>query len=129
MPWKRGESGNPGGWSSAQRRLYKGFLTDVQKRWREKGGECLDRMIRDHPEDFVKTVVALMPKSLLAEVTTKESTPVVSLPDTIHELQVLGKRLGFEIKLQPLPHYRTEIAERVDDKSHAVAKLKKVAQG
>ena len=104
MPWKRGQTGNPGGWSSAQRRLDQAFLTDVQKRWREKGGECLDRMIRDHPEDFVKTVAALMPKSLLAEVNKTEIKATISLTDVLGELEALRERLGYELKPRQLPH-------------------------
>lgn len=115
MPWKRGQSGNPGGWSSAQRRLYKGFLTDVQKRWQEKGGECLDRMIRDHPEDFVKIVAALMPKSLEASITTTEVKTAMTLPDVLKELEAVSERLGYELKPIQLPHFCT--VDRIDEKA------------
>lgn len=104
MLWKCGESGNPTGWSSAQRRLYKGFLTDVQKRWREHGGKCLDAMIRDDPAGFVKMCAALMPKSLEATLTTRQTAPEMSLPDAIRELTKLADSLGLELKQKPLPH-------------------------
>ena len=61
-------------------------------------------MIRDHPEDFVKTVAALMPKSLLAEVNKTEIKATISLTDVLGEMEVLSERLGYELKPRKLPH-------------------------
>ena len=78
------------------------------------GPKCLEEMARNDPEGFCR----LLPKQIHAEFKT-----TMSLPDVLGELEVLGERLGLEVKQKALPHnqvllkqpgVRTEPAQIID---------------
>ncbi len=48
----------------SRNKLTTEFLDDLYAKWRKHGAEVLDRVIRDDPAQFLKTVAAVLPKQL-----------------------------------------------------------------
>jgi hypothetical protein len=59
-----GNSGNGGRPKGSRNKLTTEFLDDVYAKWQKHGGEVLDRVIRDRPDQFLKIVAALMPSKI-----------------------------------------------------------------
>ena len=62
-----GHSGYGGRPKGSRNKLGEQFIADVYRKWKRHGADVLDRVIRDEPAQFLKTVAALMPKELHAE--------------------------------------------------------------
>jgi hypothetical protein len=60
-----GFSGNPAGRPKGSRnKLAESFVDDVLAAWESQGRTCIQRMIDEHPQDFVKVVMSLLPRNL-----------------------------------------------------------------
>ena len=59
-------TGNIGGGRKmgSRNKLTTEFLDDVYCKWQKHGGEVLDRVIKDRPDQFLRIVAGLMPTKL-----------------------------------------------------------------
>jgi len=76
-PWKRGQSGNPSGKTKGSRTaLSHQFMVDLHAVWMERGEGIISYVLEEHPLDFFKAVVHLMPK----HVKLSDDTPNTTSP-------------------------------------------------
>jgi hypothetical protein len=68
MPFKKGQSGNPGGCSQARKLLSDSFLRALNRVWDKHGEKALATMAQEHPAQFVTHMFKLLPKETEAEV-------------------------------------------------------------
>lgn len=68
MPWKKGQSGNPGGRSKARQELGDAFVRVLRSDWEEHGAATVVMMREKDPVAYVKVVAALMPEQVELEV-------------------------------------------------------------
>jgi hypothetical protein len=68
MPFKKGQSGNPGGSSQARKRLNDSFLRALHRVWDKHGEKALETMAKEHPCQFVTLMFKLLPKETTADV-------------------------------------------------------------
>jgi len=62
MPWKPGQSGNPGGRpKGAKDKLSKAFFAEITGHWEEHGMDAIHRVWEDKPEVYVQVISRLMP--------------------------------------------------------------------
>jgi hypothetical protein len=65
IPFKPGQSGNPGGRAvGARNRLTGAFLNDLADHYAEKGKAAIERLCEKDPVAYVRAIVALCPKQL-----------------------------------------------------------------
>ncbi len=62
-----GHTGSGGRPKGSRNRLGEQFIEDVYRKWKRHGGDVIDRVIREDPAQFLKTVAAILPKELHAE--------------------------------------------------------------
>ena len=68
MPFKKGQSGNPGGSSQARKLLNDSFLRALYRVWDKHGDKALERVAHEHPSQFVAQMFKLLPKEVTADV-------------------------------------------------------------
>jgi hypothetical protein len=68
MPFRKGQSGNPGGCSQARKLLNDSFLRALHRVWDKHGEKALERMAQEHPCQLVTLMFKLLPKETEAEV-------------------------------------------------------------
>jgi hypothetical protein len=68
MPFRKGQSGNPGGSSQARKLLNDSFLRALHRVWDKHGEKALERMAQEHPCQFVTHMFKLLPKETEADV-------------------------------------------------------------
>jgi hypothetical protein len=59
-----GSDGGPGRKVGSRNRLGEAFIADLHDAWVKHGKDVIDRVIRDDPAQFLKTVAALMPSKI-----------------------------------------------------------------
>lgn len=63
--WKPGQSGNPKGRpKNAKQKLSDTFLADMLEAWERDGKSAIERVIKDRPHEFIKSVAAIVPKDV-----------------------------------------------------------------
>jgi hypothetical protein len=67
MPFKKGQSGNPGGCSQARKLLSDSFLRALNRVWDKHGEKALATMAQEHPAQFVTHMFKLLPKEVKAD--------------------------------------------------------------
>jgi hypothetical protein len=106
MPWQKGKSGNPKGFQSYQRALYKRFYKDAKTAWDEKGIEALYAMAEKSPASFCQMMASMMPKSF--DIDVEQNTNVtLSIDSVLSELGQIAHRLGNDFNA--LPHQQRVI--------------------
>jgi hypothetical protein len=68
MPFKKGQSGNPGGSSQARKLLNDSFLRELRRVWDKHGDKALATMAQEHPAQLVTQMFKLLPKETEADV-------------------------------------------------------------
>ena len=68
MPFKKEQSGNPGGCSQARKLLNDSFLRALHRVWDKHGEKALETMAQEHPSQLVTQMFKLLPKETIAEV-------------------------------------------------------------
>jgi hypothetical protein len=68
MPFRKGQSGNPGGSSQARKRLNDSFLRALHRVWDKHGEKALATMAHEHPSQLVTQMFKLLPKEVTADV-------------------------------------------------------------
>ena len=68
MPFRKGQSGNPGGSSQARKLLNDNFLRALNRVWDKHGDKALERVAQEHPSQLVTHMFKLLPKETTADV-------------------------------------------------------------
>jgi hypothetical protein len=68
MPFRKGQSGNPGGSSQARKLLNDSFLRALHRVWDKHGEKALETMAQEHPSQFITHMFKLLPKEVTADV-------------------------------------------------------------
>lgn len=104
--FKKGESGNASGRSSALQELDARFTDDLRKVWAELGAAGLRRVAEDAPAKFAELVLARLPKQ--ASVSVDQTGTVTHEHIGVSETsRLIGEALGVAADRalpQPLPH-------------------------
>jgi hypothetical protein len=83
MPFKKGQSGNPGGSpNAAKRSLANSFVRTLRRKWEAHGDKVIDRLIAEDPAAFVRAVTAVLPKDVSIEAAVNNTIDVRGLPAT-----------------------------------------------
>lgn len=53
--------------------LGRAFIEDVQAAWQARGREVIDRVIEEKPEQFLKAMVAILPKEIDVQISNYDS--------------------------------------------------------
>jgi hypothetical protein len=63
-------AGNNGGGRKpgSRNKLSEAFVADVQATWEKHGAEVLERVAREEPASYLRTIAALMPKDVRLDV-------------------------------------------------------------
>jgi hypothetical protein len=108
MPFKKGQSGNPGGSSQARKLLNDAFLRALHRGWGKHGDKARERMAQEHPCQFVTHMFKLLPKETEADVhapydfgTLSETEKLIERVNEEYERKE-RKRRGGPDKLQSL---------------------------
>ena len=68
-PFRPGQSGNPGGKPrGARNRLEADFVSALADDFREHGREAIEQVRTRRPSDYIRAIVALMPKAVEQQV-------------------------------------------------------------
>lgn len=63
--WQPGQSGNPAGRpKSARHKINEQFLKDFQKEWEASGAAVLKVAATEHPVEFMRAAISLLPKEV-----------------------------------------------------------------
>ena len=74
MPWRKGQSGNPGGLSKgARRKLTDAFIRTLARDWKVHGEEVIQRVRDDNPAAYFKGMLSLVPKDVSIEGDIKQA--------------------------------------------------------
>jgi hypothetical protein len=65
-----GNSGNGGRGLGSRNKLGEAFVADLHDAWLTHGKDVIERVVRDDPAQFLKTISHVLPKQLEAEITT-----------------------------------------------------------
>lgn len=69
-PFKPGQSGNPAGRAKGSRhKLGEAFIQDMYAAWETQGKDAIDRVIKDRPHEFIKSVASILPKEIEVKTT------------------------------------------------------------
>ena len=68
MPWRKGQSGNPGGLSKGSRRkLTDAFMRALARDWEAHGEAVIQRVREENPVAYFKAMLSLVPKDVSVE--------------------------------------------------------------
>lgn len=92
-----GNSGNGGRKVGSRNRLGEAFIADLHAAWTKHGKGVIDRVIRDDPAQFLKTVAAVLPRQL--DETLNLNLSVIAEAKTFDEaFRFALKHIGSEIE-------------------------------
>ena len=70
-PFQPGQSGNPAGRAKGSRhKLGEAFIQDMYAAWETQGKAAIDRVIKDRPHEFIKSVASILPKEIEVKTTS-----------------------------------------------------------
>jgi hypothetical protein len=96
MPFAKGQSGNPGGYSQARKLLNDAFLRALHRVWNEHGEMALKRMAKEYPAQFVAHMFKLLPKE--TEIETDNTLEYEPLTATLGWLdEIVGREEDQEV--------------------------------
>jgi hypothetical protein len=96
MPFKKGQSGNPGGFIQARKLLNDSFLRALHRVWDKHGEKALERLAQEHPCQFVAHMFKLLPKEVTADVQKIDDF------GTLSETMALVERINEEYEREEL---------------------------
>jgi hypothetical protein len=104
LRFRPGEAGTPASVPrGTRRRLLERFVEDLYRDWHENGAAVLETLRTKRPQDYVRAVIAVLPKEIKVEHSAEMTDD--QLIQRIRQLaSELGIALGFpEGVLRPLP--------------------------
>jgi hypothetical protein len=83
MPWKKGQSGNPGGRSKGARtKLSDAFIRILARDWEKHGESVVSRVRESDPATYMRVIAGLLPKDVTLDATVEQAVSVRGLPAT-----------------------------------------------
>ena len=105
-----GHSGYGGRPKGSRNKLGEQFVEDVYRKWRKHGSDVIERVIRDDPAAFLRTVAQILPKELHAELDV--NVELFARAKTYSEAYDMAMRfIGAEPDGPPLVEADTNAAE------------------
>ena len=68
MPFQKGESGNPGGYSSARRALNNTFIRRLRDDFEKYGDKVISKLRREDPATYFRVIASFQPKEVLTDI-------------------------------------------------------------
>ena len=65
--WNGNAAGRPKG---SRHKLGAAFIDDLYAAWQAKGKDVIERVIKDRPHEFIKSVASILPKEVEVKTTT-----------------------------------------------------------
>jgi hypothetical protein len=107
-----GNSGNGGRPKGSRNKLGEAFISDLHEQWLKHGKDVLDRVVRDEPAQFLKTVAPLMPKEIDTTLTTIDVDLFAECQSFAQAFrlarQVIGAQMSRDDEAALIEHYEAE---------------------
>jgi len=95
-PFQPGQSGNPAGRAKGSRhKLGEAFIQDMYAAWETQGKAAIDRVIKDRPHEFIKSVASILPKEIEVKTTTVQELSDDDIAAALIALRSVGALAGF----------------------------------
>ena len=108
-----GNSGNGGRRPGSRNKLGEAFISDLHEAWIKNGKAVIERVVRDEPAQFLKTVASLMPKELDATLSLDIDVDLFARARSFAQAfrlakQVIGAEINRKDELALIEQYEAE---------------------